>query len=351
MQLLRFSPRRSVRLASASGISVNRLPERSSDCRVLATGARLLTVSEVRPFSARLKCRRKRHLEDGRIPIANRSEELCLGVISCWLEPELPDDLRYLGVRLGCDFCREPCRDVVGLGGELLGCLAESSIFLPSEDPPLAKVWGLPIELRRSSANCELGEDTERAKSICLPLGLPAPHGIPGVDGVVGTWVFEDRLRFLPSASSRTMFSSKSMGSSTSARLTVRLRSCSASLSQPWNCRKSRSHISNELTFLKANSGTAVSNGNSSYPAMSLALWSGESRKAGIFVKHEYKYLISSRCCAICFSAFATLFDSVKVDHTDDMLDMTLRTLDTERRDSASVGLPRDLGACPRNET
>lgn len=131
----------------------------------------------------------------------------------------------------------------------------------------------------------------------------------------------------------------------------MRLRNCSANLSQPWNCLKSRSQISNELTFLKANNGTAVSKGNSSKPAISRALWSGESRRAGIFVKHEYKYFISSRCCAICFSAFATLLDSVRVDHTDDMLDMTLRTLETDRRDSASVGLPRDLGACPRNDT
>lgn len=215
IQLLRFSARRSVRLASASGISENKLPDRSRDWSVLATGAKLLTDNEVRPFSARLRCLRKRHLDEGSIPMASKSEALCLGVISCWLDPELPEDLRYLGVRLGYDFCREPCRDVVGLGGELLGCLAAASTFFPSEDPPLAKVCGLPTELRRSSANGELGDDTERVKSMCLALGLPADHGTPGVDGVVGTWVFEDRLRFRPSASSRTMFRSKSAGSST----------------------------------------------------------------------------------------------------------------------------------------
>lgn len=48
-------------------------------------------------------------------------------------------------------------------------------------------------------------------------------------------------------------------------------------------------------------------------------------------MKAEYKYLKSSCSNAFCFSALATLLDPMrKVDQSDDMPDMTLRTLDTE---------------------
>jgi hypothetical protein len=102
---------------------------------------------------------------------------------------------------------------------------------------------------------------------------------------------------------------------------------------------------------LKANRGTAVSNGNSSKPETSRARWSGASLKAGIFVKQEYRYVRSSRCCDICFAAFAALLDVVKFDHTDETLDITLRILDTERSESESAWRPFDLGALPKKET
>jgi hypothetical protein len=188
MQLLRFSALKCVRLASVSGISEKRLPERSNDCKVLATGARLLAINDVRPFSARLKCRRNAHFDDGRIPMANKSDVLCRGVISAWLEPELPLDLRYLGVAIAfdCAFCEEVCRDVVGRGGELLGRLLEG--FLLSAETSLLRAVELPNDARRTIPKGEFGTDVDRASSGCLYLGLPfGQSGIPGVDGVVGT--------------------------------------------------------------------------------------------------------------------------------------------------------------------
>ena len=55
IQLLRFRARRCVSDASASGTVLKRLPERSRDCKVPATGARLATLISVRLFSARLR--------------------------------------------------------------------------------------------------------------------------------------------------------------------------------------------------------------------------------------------------------------------------------------------------------
>jgi len=347
MQLLRFSARRCVKLASASGTSVNKLPDKSKDCKVSATGFRHSTDREVSPFSARLRCRRNRHFDGGRMPCVSKSVALCRGVMSCVLEFELPDDLRYTGALPLRGFCNEPCLELGGRTGELLRCRTCVGVLVPSDEPPL--IIGLPKEPRRWSTMGELGVEYDRASSICRALGLFDGHGRPDVNGVVGNGALDDRFRLF-SMSSSTTFNSRSIGSSTPARLTVRLRSCSDSLSQPWNCLKSRSHISSAPRFLNANRGTAVSNGNSSKPATSRARWSGASFKAGIFVKQEYRYLISSRNCTILFSSFAALFDSEKVDHRDDTLDITLRTLDTDFSESASDCLPLDFGAWPRND-
>lgn len=99
---------------------------------------------------------------------------------------------------------------------------------------------------------------------------LEVGYSVRGVDGIVQDAVGEPleapfvdlRLRF--SASSRTMLVMRSKGSSTFARFTVRSVSCSASLSHPWKDLKSTSMISSCCKFLNTNSGTAVSNGNSS---------------------------------------------------------------------------------------
>jgi hypothetical protein len=97
MQLDRLSARRLVNDARLSGISVKRFVERSRDCKVLVSGARLDAVMCVRALSARLRCRRKRHLVDGNHPSDRRFEELPRGVLDCTLELELPEDLRKFG--------------------------------------------------------------------------------------------------------------------------------------------------------------------------------------------------------------------------------------------------------------
>jgi hypothetical protein len=97
---------------------------------------------------------------------------------------------------------------------------------------------------------------------------------------------FDDRFRRL-SISSSTIEMSNSTGSSIPALLTTKLLNCSAIRSHPKNCLMSMSQISNELTFLNATRGTAVSNGNSSKPSTSLAFLSGANLRQGIFVKAE----------------------------------------------------------------
>lgn len=116
-----------------------------------------------------------------------------------------------------------------------------------------------------------------RVSSVLLGLALAGELGSEfecgysarGVDGTGQEDVGEPGGRFVDlflrfSASSRTMLVIRSKGSSMFARFTVRSVSCSANLSQPWKDLKSTSIMSSCCKFLKANSGTAVSKGNSS---------------------------------------------------------------------------------------
>ena len=199
---------------------------------------------------------------------------------------------------------------------------------------------------RLPSAIGELGTEADAKSAAFLTLLFADGHTTAGDDGI---GAFDDLRRRL-SMSSRTILMVKSARSSMLARLTVRLRSCSAIRSQPKSCRKSRSHISRALTFLNANNGTAVSKGNSSNPAINLERWSGESRRQGIFVNAEYRYFKSSSSTAFCFSSLLDDPLRLKCDHMLDMEDMTLRTLEEDRTESASEARPRDFGA-ERNET
>ena len=81
MQLERFSALRAVRDAKQSGIWAKRFDDRSRECSVLASGARLAADTEVRPLSARLRCLRNLHLDAGSIPMERRFEELLRGLI------------------------------------------------------------------------------------------------------------------------------------------------------------------------------------------------------------------------------------------------------------------------------
>jgi len=80
MQLERLRARSAVNEAKQSGICENKFDERSSECNVLASGVKLVIDIEVSPLSARLKCLRNLHFEDGRIPIDNRFDELPRGL-------------------------------------------------------------------------------------------------------------------------------------------------------------------------------------------------------------------------------------------------------------------------------
>lgn len=92
IQFDRLSARKHVKVAKLSGISLKRLAERSSDCRVFVSGARLWGEIFVRALSAKLRCLRKRHLVEGNQPKERRFDELPLGVFDRTLDAELPED-------------------------------------------------------------------------------------------------------------------------------------------------------------------------------------------------------------------------------------------------------------------
>jgi len=93
IQFERLRARRAVREARQSGICAKRLEERSRECKVLARGTRLFGDMDVRLLSAKLRCLRKRHLDEGSMPMARRLDELPRGLChpSDMLECELPD--------------------------------------------------------------------------------------------------------------------------------------------------------------------------------------------------------------------------------------------------------------------
>jgi len=222
IQLERFKARKFVRDARLSGISLKRLLDRSSECKVFARGCRLLTVKYVSPLSVRLRCRRKRHFAACMFAKVSRFEALFFGVLEWMLEFELPDERRNFGVLLRTCAYDELWRELSGRGGEALLCRGRG--FLPSDDPPRtmgSPSRGLPIEVRLISTNGEDGTEDGMASSANLILGLVAGCGVEGEDGPAG---FEDLRRRL-SMSSRTMLMRRSLKSSMDPRLMVRLRS------------------------------------------------------------------------------------------------------------------------------
>lgn len=97
MQCERFNARKATKDAKLSGTSVKRFDDRSKDCNVFATGARLAVVIAVKELSGRPRCRRNRHLDGGRIA-ESRFEELV--EFRQWpevsLEFELPEPVRLI---------------------------------------------------------------------------------------------------------------------------------------------------------------------------------------------------------------------------------------------------------------
>jgi hypothetical protein len=248
------------------------------------------------------------------------------------LECELPDPDRFtLYDPLKCPWA-EPVRELFGLLGELLLGRDFLGDFAPS-DPDRTSDAFLDFISSSRCVRCsgDPGAELDFTSSACGMVGLR--FGLAGAAQVeVGDiWAFDERRRRL-SMSSSTIFIRRSAGSSKDARLIVNDRSCSASLSHPKNCRKSISLISRALIFLKAYSGTAESNGNSSYPSISRARRSGASRRQGIFVKAEYRYFRSASRANFCFSVRAAELPEPKpkLDHRLVIPDITLLTLDTE---------------------
>lgn len=94
IQLERFKARKAVSVARQSGISVKRLEDKSSECRLFDSGARLDPVMEVRELSARLRCLKNLHLEAGSIPDVSKLDEIPLRELL--LEFELPDPERLM---------------------------------------------------------------------------------------------------------------------------------------------------------------------------------------------------------------------------------------------------------------
>jgi hypothetical protein len=119
IQLERFSARRQVKVAKLSGISVKRFADKSSDCNVLASGARLVAEMLVRALSAKLKCLKNLHLVDGNHPKDRRLEVLPRGVVDRTLDPELPDARRTVGTLLRLTW-PVTCRELGGLVGDVL---------------------------------------------------------------------------------------------------------------------------------------------------------------------------------------------------------------------------------------
>jgi hypothetical protein len=76
IQCDRFRARNATRDAKLSGTSVKRFDEISRECRVFATGARLVVLTVVRELSGSPRCRRNRHFDGERVVERSRLEEL-----------------------------------------------------------------------------------------------------------------------------------------------------------------------------------------------------------------------------------------------------------------------------------
>ena len=100
MQLARLRARSAVSVARQSGTLTKRLEDRSKDWRVLASGASDVALIEVRELSASERCRRNRHMKEGRMPRDRRLDEELRSRNGSRREPrlefELPDPDRLI---------------------------------------------------------------------------------------------------------------------------------------------------------------------------------------------------------------------------------------------------------------
>ena len=158
MQCERFKARKATKDAKLSGTSVKRFDDRSRDCSVFATGARLAVVIAVKELSGRPRCRRNRHLDGGRIA-ESKFEELV--EFRQWpevsLEFELPEPVRLMREWRWCRWVE--CFELAGRVGELLSVRVR---LLEPSDPTLSMedACGLVLDPKAVSATGDAG--TER---------------------------------------------------------------------------------------------------------------------------------------------------------------------------------------------
>jgi hypothetical protein len=174
MQLDRLSARNAVSEARQSGICENKFDERSSECSVFAKGTKLVPDIDVRPLSARLRCFRKRHLEDGNIPIDSKFEELPRGLChpSDMLEWELPDPDRLILCEPRRYPCDEPVRELFGRAGELLLGLPLTGDSAPSEPERTNEGPPASSSSSRFRLSGDPGAELECTNSACGNVGL-----------------------------------------------------------------------------------------------------------------------------------------------------------------------------------
>ena len=146
--------------ATPSGISVKRLEDRSSELRLLATGARLAADTDVREFSGRPRCRRNRHFEGERTSVRRFVELPFRWLLEVSLDSELAEPVR----RICRDWPRRWLCFVVGRVGETLPALVR--ILAPSEPAlSIGTALGLVLVPNAVSAIGDPGAEMELAWS------------------------------------------------------------------------------------------------------------------------------------------------------------------------------------------
>lgn len=170
IQYERLRARSAVKVARLSGICVKRLDEISREYSVFDNGARLVGDIAVIALSAKLKCRKKRHLVAGRMPVTRMLPELPL---PWWchesdkLEFELPEPERVMRC------CEERSwvewlRPLLGRDGELLRGRDDLAGELENSSPAVAATYVRVVsETLMSSIACSLGvNDPTRTSDV-----------------------------------------------------------------------------------------------------------------------------------------------------------------------------------------
>ena len=182
MQLDKFRARRAVKDAKQSGTSVKRFDERSSACKVFASGDRLDAARSVRELSDRLRCLRNLHFDAGRMFSERRLEELLFrdGALNeCSLEFELPEAERLTFPLPRMWRYDEPCLELEGRVGDVLLVLECGRALDGMTSVSLRRyklLRGLALWPSLVSTTGEPGAERVRTISLCRRVGLGGGH-------------------------------------------------------------------------------------------------------------------------------------------------------------------------------